>query len=183
MSEQTSLQQTTDAPRTSPPKKKRSVLRWLLIIIAAIVLSAGALAAGYFGTRYYMNHIREETDSAKTFNWEGDYVDQTSFLTTMSISGTSRKGFYDVTICMGEENTDDLIFWTFTAAYNKETNALVYANATRKDLLTVEDDEGNVSNETDVVYTDGTGYLTVDSGRVTWTDKEENFGKDKVFAK
>ena len=84
---------------------------------------------------------------------------------------------------MGEENTDDLIFWTFTAAYNKETNALVYANATRKDLLTVEDDEGNVSNETDVVYTDGTGYLTVDSGRVTWTDKEENFGKDKVFAK
>lgn len=172
-------------PAEAPPKKRRSVLRGIAFVVLFILLAAGAVALGYYGYIYYMDHIRQETDDAGLYLWEGEYVDTVGYQTSMSVEKSSRKGFYDITVCMGEENSSDLIFWEFVAYYDKESNTLVYSEASREDWIHPEAADGEEAGELVIekVYVNGTGHLEVNRGLVTWKDDKEDFGKGMVFEK
>ena len=166
------------AARSAGEKPKKRPRRRFVIILLVLLLGGGAVAAGYYGALYYRS-LKEQTDNAAFYAWEGDYIDTSHYLTTMSITAQARKDFYDVTVCMGDENDSDVILWTFTAVYNKVSNTLVYSDAVRKDIITTDGEDASLVTEQ--VYTGGAGYLEVKGGNIFWTDNEENYGKGLIF--
>lgn len=204
-----------DEKELEKPKKIRPTgetiarrVRFGLILVLILVL---AMAVGFLYYRNKYVKTQRTTKDASIYTWEGDYIDANNYQTTMSIEKKGRGGLYEVSIIMGEDNSSDLIFWKFDAAYDEQNNTLSYMNATREDWVFVEPDkeadssgtsessEGEAANTTDdgvmsidddsgdlnvqEVYNDGTGHLTVSGGKVEWTDNKENFGNGLVFEK
>ncbi|MBQ7677892.1 MAG: hypothetical protein IJT32_06630, partial [Lachnospiraceae bacterium] len=94
-----------EAKAQAKESKKPGAVRGIVLFLLFVILSAGGVAAGYFGYIYYTDHIRQDTNDAGLYLWEGEYVDTVGYQTTMSIEKGDRKSFYKVTICMGEENS------------------------------------------------------------------------------
>ncbi len=112
------------------------IVRNVLIVIAVVTAIAGVVSIGFFG--YLRGGSGGKMDDGSFYDWEGEYVDTNGYMTSMSIKKGSRSGFYDVSICMGETNSTDLIFWLFTATYDKDNDILAYNDAIRRDWITLE---------------------------------------------
>ncbi len=153
----------------------------IIVFVLVFAAVAGVLAAGIYAYRV-QNANNGNTDDGSLYNWEGEYVDTTGYLTSMSIGKTNRKGFYDVSICMGESNSSDMIFWTFTASYDKESDTLIYGSAVRKDWINVENQDSGADADTGGSGDESLSSEEADgSGEADSGSKEEESNEELVI--
>ena len=115
---------------------------------------------------------------SESYDFSGDYFDLATQKGTMTIS--REDSYYAISITYAESD-DSLSMWSMTATYDKNRRGLVYRDCERVDYEF--DDTSSSDAEKKVVYSDGSGWVYLSGGSLSWVDDKEDMGTGLIFKK
>lgn len=140
------------------------------------------IVLSYYPDDHHISIQSSETgfagEYAYFFDFNGGWSDSTSGRCYMEIISQNDK-YYEILIDWANSASENT-HWEFMAEYDANRGCLVYQNGQRTEQYFP--DGGGTVQET-VVYTDGSGTIYPEDGRLYWNDYKENAGSNCVFEK
>ena len=120
-----------------------------------------------------------ETSGFTGEEYVGEWEDSVSQRAVMSIKKTDETGVYDVLIHWGG-SYNSAMQWRMKAVAGAQDDILFYENGQKVEINFP--DDGGEEQDT-VIWDDGTGYLRLTDGVMTWYDEKEPDAEDCRFVK
>ncbi|MDO5157221.1 MAG: hypothetical protein Q4D51_14800 [Eubacteriales bacterium] len=110
------------------------------------------------------------------FDFNGGWADSNSGRCYMEITSQNDR-YYEIMIDWASSSSENT-HWEFLAEYDTNQGCLVYQDGQRTEQYFP---DGGGAMQKNVVYTDGTGSIYAENGKLYWKDEKENAGNNCVF--